>query len=75
MADPPRQGKTAAEEVARAFHGAYEELAPSFGYQTRPDSAVDFDDVPDPNRSLMVAVAGRLLGEGIIVYAGPQQAL
>ena len=46
------------EDVARLFHEAYERLAPSFGYETRKASAVPWEDVPEPNRSLMVAVAG-----------------
>ncbi|WP_204057373.1 hypothetical protein [Microbispora corallina] len=29
-----------AERIARAFHEAYESLAPHFGYQTREESAV-----------------------------------
>jgi hypothetical protein len=50
-----------AETVARYFHEAYERLAPSFGYETRKESAVAWDDVPEPNRSLMVAVAAEVL--------------
>ena len=49
------------ETVARYFHEAYERLAPSFGYETRQDTAVPWDDVPEPNRSLMVAVAALVL--------------
>lgn len=49
------------ERLARAFHEAYERLAPSFGYETRRDSAVPWEDVPEPNRSLMIAVAGEVL--------------
>lgn len=49
------------EDVARYFHEAYERLAPSFGYETRKASAVPWADVPEPNRSLMVAVAGEVL--------------
>jgi len=50
-----------AEELARLFHQTYEELAPHFGYETRPDSAVSWDRVPEPNRSLMIAVAEHVL--------------
>jgi hypothetical protein len=49
------------EEVARAFHEAYERLAPSFGYETREASAVPWEDVPEPNKSLMVAVAAEVI--------------
>lgn len=58
-----------AEAIARSFHAAYEELAPSVGYQTRPESAVPWDDVPEPNRRLMVAVVDRLL-EGLVIEPG-----
>ena len=33
------------EYVARCFHAHYERLAPDYGYETRPESAVAFDDV------------------------------
>ncbi len=49
------------EGLARMFHDAYERLAPSFGYETRADTAVPWDDVPEPNRALMVAVAAEVL--------------
>lgn len=49
------------EELARQFHEAYERLAPEFGYETRPESAVPWEDVPEANRALMVAVAGVIL--------------
>jgi hypothetical protein len=55
-----------AERVARAFHEAYERLAPSFGYETREASARPWSEVPEQNRNLMVAVAGTLIGEGVI---------
>jgi len=48
------------EEVARAFHEAYERLAPSFGYETRPESAVPWEQVPENNRRLMIAVASEV---------------
>lgn len=50
-----------AETVARYFHEAYEALAPYFGYETRKESAVAWEDVPEPNKSLMVAVASSVL--------------
>lgn len=52
-----------AADLARAFHEAYERLAPSFGYETRRASAVPWEDVPEPNRSLMIAVAGEVLSD------------
>lgn len=50
-----------AEELARLFHEAYERLAPSFGYQTREESAVPWSQVPERNKQLMIAVAGEVL--------------
>lgn len=52
-----------AELMARRFHEAYERLAPTFGYETRPESAVPWDQVPEQNRELMVAVCAELLGQ------------
>lgn len=50
-----------AREAARLFHETYERLAPLFGYETRKESAVPWEDVPEPNRSLMTAVAGEVI--------------
>lgn len=50
-----------ADDLARLFHDTYERLAPDYQYETRKASAVPWDDVPEPNRSLMVAVAGEVL--------------
>lgn len=54
-------GYDPAEEIARRFHESYERLAPSFGYETRKESAVPWEDVPEPNRRLMIAVARDVL--------------
>jgi hypothetical protein len=43
-----------AERRARAFHEAYERLAPQFGYETRADTK-QFDP-KSPNGLLMIAV-------------------
>lgn len=50
-----------AEAVARRFHEAYERLAPDFGYRTREASAKPWDEVPEQNRALMIAVCAELL--------------
>jgi hypothetical protein len=47
--------------LAQLFHETYERLAPSFGYETRKESAVPWDDVPEQNRALMVVVVGEVL--------------
>jgi hypothetical protein len=51
------------EELAQLFHEKYEKLAPQYGYETRKDSAVPWESVPEPNRSLMIAVASAVLEE------------
>lgn len=72
--EPVREGQPQdappqlAEDLAQAFHAAYERLAPDFGYKTREASAKPWADVPDGNRALMTAVAGEIL-------AGPVAAL
>lgn len=50
-----------AEQLARLFHGTYEELAPNFNYETRKASAKPWKDVPENNKKLMIAVAERIL--------------
>lgn len=59
-----------AETIAQRFHEAYERLAPAHGYETRPDSAVPWPDVPERNRRLMTAVVGELLAAGVINAGG-----
>ena len=54
------------EYVAMVFHRTYERLAPQFGYETRPESAVAWDDVPENNRNLMMAVVHELTARGLI---------
>lgn len=49
------------EALAQRFHETYERLAPSFGYETRKASAVAWNEVPENNRKLMIAVCAELL--------------
>lgn len=49
------------EVLAEFFHANYELLAPSFGYETRIESAVPWSKVPENNRNLMIAVAKRVI--------------
>lgn len=50
-----------AEQLAEKFHNTYERLAPEHGYETRKDSAVPWENVPQKNKSLMIAVCKELL--------------
>lgn len=59
------------EYVAKKFHEAYEELAPDHGYETRKDSAVAWEDVPDRNKSLMIATVKKLMEDRVILAWSP----
>lgn len=47
------------EQLARNFHETYEALAPSFGYETRPETR-EFDPL-SANGKLMIAVCAVIL--------------
>jgi hypothetical protein len=51
------------EQLAQRFHETYERLAPTFAYETRPDSAVPWEEVPPRNRALMIAVCAEILAD------------
>lgn len=48
------------------MHERYEALAPKHGYETRKESAVPWEDVPERNKSLMCATMAAMLEDGII---------
>ena len=50
-----------AESVAKLFHEAYERLAPAFGYETRHETRVPWEQVPERNRRLMIASTAEVL--------------
>ncbi len=58
-----------AEQIAQAFHETYEQIAPDFGYETREASAKPWAEVPEQNKSLMVAVVQALLDAGVIALS------
>ncbi len=58
-----------AEQLARAFHEAYERLAPAHGYETRAASAKPWDEVPANNRALMEAVCAEVMSPALDRYA------
>ena len=51
------------EQLAQLFHDEYERQAPEFGYTSRRTSSVPWADVPEPNKSLMIAVTKKVLEE------------
>lgn len=57
---------TRAEFIAKAFHESYERQAPDFNYKTRFVSAVTWEEVPEHNKNLMIAVVEELLNRDII---------
>lgn len=59
------------EAIARKFHEQYEQLARTFGYETRRESAVPWEQVPERNRRLMITVIYSLLAADVI-EPGPE---
>jgi hypothetical protein len=55
--------------LAQQFHDTYEQLAPSFGYETRADTK-EFDP-ESPNGQLMVAVCQEILSQNSNLEATP----
>ena len=51
------------EAIAEAFHEIYEDIAPDFGYATRPESRVRWDELAEPHRALMIATIRGVLIE------------
>jgi hypothetical protein len=49
-------------EVAKAFHEAYERLAPTFNYRTRSETAVAWEELPENSRQLVEAVCKEVVG-------------
>lgn len=54
-----------AEKLAKRFHEKYELLAPYYKYETRLGSRTFWENVPENNKKLMIAVCSELLNEGI----------
>lgn len=52
--------------IASEFHKKYEDLASSYGYETRKESAKPWEDVPAQNKELMRAVVSQLIKDGVI---------
>lgn len=66
--------KNQAEELAQMFHETYERLAPDHGYETRKDSAVAWESVPEKNKSLMIAVCQEIIDSGFLNSSKPTEA-
>jgi hypothetical protein len=53
------------EMLAKKFHDTYESLSPAFGFEC---PSVLWDDVPEPNRSLMIAVCKEIMKDRRFFY-------
>lgn len=56
----------AAEALAKKFHEAYERLAENYGYSTRPETRVAWEEVAENNKQLMIAVCTEILEKGYL---------
>lgn len=59
-----------AERIAKRIHATYETLAPRFGWETQARSRERWENVPEENRALMIAVVDELL-QAQVIFAGP----
>jgi hypothetical protein len=57
------------EQLAQRFHESYERQAPSCGYETRKESAKPWSEVPEKNKTLMIAVCKEMLGVLMVDFA------
>lgn len=55
-----------ATEIATSFHASYTRFAPALNWTEQAGTAVEWDDLPEANRSLMLVVALDLLSRGLI---------
>ena len=55
--------ETFATRLARRFHDIYEAAAPLYDWQTQERSRVEWDDLPENQRQLMVYVCGCITNE------------
>jgi hypothetical protein len=57
------------EQLAQLFHETYERLAPEYGYETRPETAKRWEEIPadNNNKRLMIAVAGEIMKKVVLI--------
>ena len=56
-----KREKIDSEEVARKFHEIYERLAPDYGWDTNKETKKSWNDIPESNKQLMIAVSREVL--------------
>lgn len=71
LAGDVSRNERAGVTIARRFHEEYEHIAPMYGWTTQEASRVDWDDLPDNQRKLMVHVVANLLAAGVILAPLP----
>jgi hypothetical protein len=71
----PSEPTEQARRLAQFFHETYERLAPEFGYETRTESAVPWEQVPENNRALMEAVAAEVLADHLAALSKAEKEL
>jgi hypothetical protein len=57
------------ERIAREFHETYEMIAPEHEYETRAETAVSWEELPEPNRELMCSTVADLIEREVILPA------
>jgi len=53
--------RLSAESLAKKFHTLYEKYASEYDYETRKESAVQWANVPEKNKRLMIRVCKEIL--------------
>lgn len=53
-------------ELAKWLHDNYEEVAKTKGWNTQENCKVEFDTLPDANKSTMIEIADRLLNFNLL---------
>lgn len=61
---------TTPDQLAELFHTTYEQVTPQFGYETRRETAVPWDELPHPHKQMLIAVATQVLGQ-LVLAAQP----
>lgn len=59
-------GELEEEVIAKNFHEVYEELAPSFGYETKKESQVSWDKLDKAHQDLMIATVRKVLQRFVV---------
>lgn len=57
-----------AEHLARAWHRAYQKLAPQHGWQPPVASSGDWENVPAEYAAALIATAQRLLDHSVVQF-------